>query len=196
MAASSTQISNLALGKLGQARIESMSEQSAEARWCNEFYSQALDFVSTDAPWRHNETIVTMEELTNDRSDDWGYKYNRPSDCLKVRYLLARTGAFDPQNPVRYITAGSGIYSDEPTARLVYSQQQTDTTTFPAGFTDALAHYLSHLICQPLTQSDDKTEKALAKYYRAKAIAIQNESSEMSWIKTADEGMADWHAGR
>lgn len=197
MASSTTQIANLALGKLGQKRIDSLSEESTEARWASELYPQARDFVTSDGLWRHAEAIISLEEAgTNTREDDWDYQYTRPSDCLKLRYLLPEQGGFDPRYPVRFITSGSAIFTDEQNARAVYTAQTTDVTLFPPGFTDAVSWYLAHLLVQPLRQETRLVGDMLNGYRAAKAYALANEASEILWINTAEEAMPDWQRRR
>lgn len=199
MASSTTQIANLALAHIGQSRIESMSETSAEARWANELYPHARDY-ATEQPgilWRHAKRTLTLEETTNDRDDDFEYAYVRPSDCYSFRYILAETGAFDPRYPIRFECEGDVIYTDEATARGVYLRQITDVTKFVPSFVEAVAWYLAHLLVQPLRQENRLLDTTLGGYQRALAHAIACGAAEQSsYIPTADEAMPDWQRGR
>lgn len=196
MAASTTQIANLALGKIGQSRIESLSEESKEARWANEFYGTARDYVTEAGLWRHAKKTLTLEEGTNDREDDYQYAYNRPSDCLKFCFVLSLCGAFDPRYPIRFETEGDLIYTDEVTARGLYIRQVTDVTKFVPSFTDAVAWYLAHLLVQPLRLENRLIETTLQGYYGALNHAIAQGAMEQLIIRDADESMPDWQRGR
>lgn len=196
MAASSTQIANLALAHLGQSRLESISDSDAEARWALELYPHARDYVTELNLWRYSKKTQALTETTNDRESDFTYAYTKPSDALSIRYLLPEYGAFDPQNPVRFECEGDVIYSDEAGARVVYSRQITDTTKYPPTVDAAIAWYLAHLLVQPLRQENGLLRTTLDGFRSALNQAIASGAVEQVWIKTADEAMADWHAAR
>ncbi len=42
-----------------------------EARWANEFYGHARDYVTEAGLWRHAKKTLTLEEGVNDREDDY-----------------------------------------------------------------------------------------------------------------------------
>jgi len=200
MASSVVQIANLALAHLGQFRLVSVSaNDSNEARWVNELYPHARDYV-TEQPgiiWRHAKRTQALEETTNDRDDDFDYAYSRPSDCFSFRYMLPADGPFDPRYPIRFECEGDVIYADEATARGVYVRQITDVTKFVPSFTDAVAWYLAHLLCVPLRMENGLIATTLQGYGRALNHAVACGAAEqMAYIKTADEAQPDWLTGR
>lgn len=197
MASSSTQIANLALGKISGYRIEALTDTDDEAaRKCNEFYGQARDFVTEAGVWRHAKKTLQLEETTNDRPDDYDYAYVRPSDCLKLWYLLPYNAGFDPIWPVRFETEGDVIYSDENLARGVYVRQVTDVTKYPPSFTDAIAWYLAHLLVTPLRLENSLIGTTLSGYTQALNHAVAMGAFEQLIIRDAHESMPDWQRGR
>lgn len=199
MASSTTQIANLALSKIAQIRLVNVgSNDSNEARWANELYPHARDYVTEqpDILWRHAKKTLVLAQTTNDREDDFQFAYERPSDCLSFRYLLPRYGAFDPRYPIRFECEGDVIYSDEATARGVYVRQITDVAKFVPSFTEAVAWYLAHLICTPLRMERTLLGETLQGYRGALIQAIACGAAEQVFIKTADEASADWITGR
>lgn len=199
MAASETQIANLALARLGQFRLTSISSNdSAESRWANELYGTARDYV-TEHPgfiWRHAKRTVTLATTTNDREDEWDYAYERPSDCLSFRMILEQESGYDPRYMIRFDCEGDVIYTDEPTARGVYVRQVTDVTKFSPAFTDAVAWYLASLLCVPLRMENAQHDRMLGGYARAINHAIATGAVEGHYIKDAGEAMPDWLLGR
>lgn len=196
MASSTTAVANLALAKIGQARIESLSEESDAARWCNELFGQARDYVTEAGIWRHARTTLQLEEVDNDREDDYRYAYARPSDCLKLYYLLCQTTPFDPRWPIRFETEGDVIYTDEPLARGVYVRQATDVTKWPPSFTDAVAWYLAHLVVQPLRLENALISVTLQGFGSAFNHAMAMGAVEQVIIWSPDEAMAEFHTER
>lgn len=196
MASSSTQIANLAFAKIGQVRVESITETGNAARWANELYGTARDYVTEAGIWRHAKTTLTMEETTNTRDEDYEYAYTRPSNCLKFWYILPETGQFDPRYPIRFECEGDVIFTDEATARGVYIRQETDVTKFMPSFTDCVAWYLAHLLVQPLRLENALIGTTLSGYVSAFNHAAAIGDREQLIIRTLDEGMADFHRGR
>ena len=197
MASSETQICNLALGKISGYRIESISDADDEsARKCSEFYGQARDFVTEAGLWRHAKRTLLLEETTSDRANYYDYAYTRPSDCLKLWYLLPYTGAFDPAWPVRFETEADVIYSDEAQARGVYVRQITDVTKFAPSFTDAVAWYLAHLLVTPLRLENALIGTTLSGYAQSFSHAVSMGAVEQVLIRSAEESMPDWQRGR
>lgn len=199
MASSETQIANLALGKFGQSRLESISSNdSAESRWCLEFYPHARDIVTEQVAPRHARKTQSLAELSsNDREDDFEFAYEHPSDAMAVLYLLAETGQFDPNFPIQYEAEGDTIYTDEPSARIVYVRQSTDVTKYPPSFTEAVATYLAHMLVPPLKQDKQLAADMLNAYLNvAMPKAVAATQNERVIIRSADENMSDWHRGR
>lgn len=198
MVATPVSICNLALGaRLGQVRISALSDSTEEARWSNEFYAIARDFVTADALWGHARCVASLTELSdNDLEDDYTYAYQRPSDCLRVVYLLPEMGRFDQRSVMRTKRIGSTIYSDEPNARLYYIKQVTETSTYSPAFVQALAWYLAHLLANPLLKSPQLMADMLNGYAVAKANAIATDEAEEILAFDADEQMPDWLAAR
>lgn len=196
MAASETQIANLAMGKIGQARIEALTEESEPARWAAEYFGQARDYVTEAGIWRHAKKTMYLAQVDNDREDDYEYAYERPSDCLKLWYLLPQLGGFDPRNPIRYETEGDVIYTDEQIARGVYVRQITDVTKFMPSFTEAMAWYLAHLCVTPLRLENSLIGTTLSGYAGAFQHAVATGAVEQLLIWDANEAQPDWLAGR
>lgn len=195
--ASVTDICNLALvARLGQKRIAALTEEGTEAQLCRDLYPLVRNLTQAEYNWRFCRTRVLLAELTNDRPDDWDYCYQRPSDCLKLRYLVPQTGKFDPRSRVKYENEGDSIYSDEQYARAVYTREITDTTKFSPHFVQALSWHLAHHLCQPLEKTDSLLSSTLAGYRGSLALAREFDSGEEIFELTADEAAPDWHRGR
>lgn len=195
--ASVTDICNLSLSaRLGQTRIANTSENSPEARASLMFYPIARSFVTADAVWRHSKKLATLAEATNDREDDWAYAYERPSDCLRMRFLLPSNGRISQQDAVPCETFADLIYSDEPDARIFYQFDQTDTTKFSPSFINALSWYLAHLLVQPLKLDNKMMADMLAGYDKARANAVATDAAEDIYSPQLDTALPDWMKAR
>lgn len=203
MASSVTQIANLALAKLGQLRLNDISsDDGPEARWSLELYPHARDFVTEEVAPRHAKTTAALAQLsTNERSNEYQYAYQRPSNALSVLYLMEQNDPFDPMAPIRFecetdSSDNEVIYTDEPNARVVYIKQVTDVTRFKPSFTEAIAWYLAHLLVNPLRQDKALFADMLNGYERAKAKAVAAHAHEQFVVRDATEAQAEWHKFR
>lgn len=195
--ASVTDICNLALrARLGQDRITGINADSAEARACLDVYGLARSFVTADAVWRHSKKLITLAEADNDRADDWAYAYERPSECLRLRFLLPSSGRIQMRDQVPCETFADLIYSDEPSARAFYQIDVQDTTKFTPSFVNALGWYLAHLLVQPLKLDTKMMGEMLNGYQIAKSNAIQADAAEDIYTPELDAALPDWMAAR
>jgi len=184
---------NLALvSKLGQKRVSATTEDSAEARACLDVYSHALAMVTADHNWRHAKRILTLSETTNDREDEWGYAYTRPSDCLRVIRLLELNGVADPRAPIPAEYVGSTIYTDQYQARLEYLRLITDPDLFPPAFINALSSYLAAMLVQPLQLDPNLHLTWMQKYVADRNHAVAMDGNEAVFQLSADDGLPDW----
>src|SRR6187402_875820 len=89
-------ICNLALSHLGKDNISALSDAGAEARACNQFFEITRDTLLQVYPWRFAGKTASLAEITNDKPGSWAYAYNRPTDCLKIRWLRPEYSLTDP----------------------------------------------------------------------------------------------------
>lgn len=161
-------ICNLALSNIGGANISALSEASTEARACNQFYTHVRDTLLQAYPWRFAGKTASLAELTNDKPGAWGYAYNRPNDCLKIRWVRAAYSTVDPcpqtlqqeiGNP--YEVEDSRIYCNLSPAFLRYTYRLVDPTKYSPLFVEALSWSLSARLAMPVTRDLKKRNDAL-----------------------------------
>ena len=163
--ASVVDICNLALSHIGQdANISSIDppEGSADAEHAVRFYRIAFGMVLQSHPWSFASKRIALALLA-DTQDPWLYAYALPSDCVKTRRVIPAV-AGDDHNGVRFLREGSTIYTNEADARLVYTFEQTDPTTFTPGFVTALSWLLASYMAGPVLK--DTTGQAQARAYQ------------------------------
>jgi len=179
-------ICNLALSNIGKDNISSISDPEPEARACNQFYEHVRDMLLQAYPWRWAGKTVSLAEVANDKPGAWGYAYQRPTDCLKVRYVRpeyseqdidladAKLDAFGVMHEIER----DRIYTDISPALLRYTYRVTDPTKFPPLFVEALAWHLSVRLAMPLTR-DPKV--------RAECFTIANGMQATAQMQDANE---------
>lgn len=152
--ASEVSICNMALSHIGEsAAVVSISppDGSTEAGHCARFYSIARAEVLEMHPWAFASKRVTLASLVND-STAWGYKFQLPSDIIKVVKLLPY-GATSDIVGLDYIVAGEGqLYCNDENPTLVYTRLVVDTTRYTPSFTSALSYKLAAYLAGPIVK--------------------------------------------
>lgn len=149
------QICNLALARLGDARITSLSDATAQAQYCSLFYTQTVEELQADFDWSFCRRQAT---LTQTAAPLTGYskRYNLPSDFIRI----LRCNDIDAsENFGTWEIIGAYLHTDllgAPYGVIAdYIASVTDTTKFPAIFIEALTIKLAGLLAMPLTGSKD-----------------------------------------
>lgn len=173
-------ICNLALSNIGKNNINDLSERTAEARACKQFYDHVRDTLLQVYPWRFAGKTAALPALTNDRPGQWARAYSRPSDCLKIRWVRPEYSLTNPcpqllQDEIAhpYDTEGDVIYCNLSPAFLRYTFRLTDPSRYPPMFVEALSWHLSTRLAMPMT----KDVKLRADCYST-ALAMQGAAAE------------------
>lgn len=177
-------ICNRALSKIGvQAAIASLAEASNEAVQCALWYDNVRTSLLRTAPWGFARRTLALTQL-GDLADNTApypylYKYAYPSDCVKLRYLLApqavatnsisppqvgnpgNAGAWlMPSRENRFIVAadvdGMGVQSKVILSNVyqalgVYTMDVVNPDMFDDMFDGALSVALAAHLVMPLT---------------------------------------------
>ena len=144
-------ICHLALPNIGKTNnIVALTEASAEARACNQFYEHSRDVLLQAYPWRFAGKTASLAEITNDKPGRWSHAYQRPTDCLKIRWLRPEYSEDECQpktvkeeTSFPYDLDGQAIYTDLSPAFLRYTSRLTDPTKYSPAFIDALSWHLA-----------------------------------------------------
>lgn len=183
-------ICNLALSNLGADNISALSDAGAEARACRQFYEQTRDALLQVYPWRFAGKTQALAEVTNTEAGKWGYAYQRPNDCLKVRWVRPQYSTDDPcaqthqeeiSNP--YDVEGETVFCNLSPAFLRYTFRLIDPTKFSPLFVETLSWHLATRLAMPLTRDLKMRNDAyqLAMQTRGQAeVADANETRETS----------------
>jgi len=149
MATSKTEIANLALSRLGQARILDISGESENAILCNLFYPKARDEVLRSYNWCCAIERQSLAQSDYDIGTEYAYQYQLPTDpyCLRVLGM--------PDNPTAtYEIEGRQLLTNVTSVIIKYIKRIENTSLFDSLLADAivlkLALKLSYKIVQDL----------------------------------------------
>lgn len=146
------QICNLALARLGDARITALTDATAQAQYCSLFYAQTVEELQSDYDWQFCRKQVSLTSGTAPLSG-YSVQYTLPTDYLRA----LRFGNVDSnENFGVWEIVGDKIHTNfaSPVA-LDYIANVTTTTSFPALFIELLSIKLAANIAMPLTGSKE-----------------------------------------
>ena len=181
MAISAVEICNLALFNVGQATvIQSLSEESEEARQCNAVYNTMRRQVLRAHHWNFATKIVTLALLA-ETPVGYSFAYAKPADSLRLIKILVPG---DPENDtIKFESPGNTIVTDQPDACLKYIKDEEDPSLFAEDFVTSLAHRIAAQLAQNIKGNDNSTQLQLANYERTLAQARTTDASEMRTVK-------------
>lgn len=186
--ASRVAICNLALAKIGEQLIESLTGRSKAAEVLNAIWDPIRDAVLRDFEWNFAAKRASLPALVEVPAFGFALQYQLPADCLKVREVL---------NAEAWSVEGRRILTDaEAPISIRYTAQVTDTGLFDVLYVDALACRLAVECATALTNSNTKAEAAYSLYTKALSRARLADAEESlaatedvsSWITARDGG--------
>lgn len=147
-----TEVCNLALGRLGSFSITSLSENSAEARLCNNFFESTRRSVLRAFSWNFATTWETLSQISGVSGFGYSYAYQLPGDYLQA---LSFDGAAAGTKQSSWRCASGRIYTDQAnsvSATLEYIRDETDVTQWEDDFCVAFSYYLAAAIAPAIKQ--------------------------------------------
>ena len=117
--ASVVDICNSALNLLGASTISTITEDTKNARLCNQRYEPIRNRVMRSHNWN---CLIKRVQLAQDSTApvvEYSYAYTLPTDCLRV--LKIHNGSTDSiKSALDYKIEGRKVVTDETTIYLVY----------------------------------------------------------------------------
>lgn len=184
--ASRTSMSNRALSKLGQPRVNNIATTDTKAaRTINEMYDTVRDAVLAAYPWNFAGKRATLAPDADAPDWGWNYAYTMPSDFLALTEIDT-----DPD----YEFEGGKILTDEGTILYIkYTAQITDEGSFSPLFTEAFATRMAFEGCEEITQSNTK-KAAFGQEYEASLKQAYQLDAKENPIKDLEDD--DWVTAR
>lgn len=168
MATSDVEVCNLAMQKLGAARIASLTEESTNAEECNACYDQLRKTEIRRHRWNFARKRATLAASAVAPDHEYDYAYPLPSGCLRV--LPPNDAEVDWQ--IESHEGQNAILSNwTAPLEIIYLADITDPTLFDDCFTEMLACRIAMQTCKKITGSETAKSTALAEYKDARADA-------------------------
>jgi len=147
--ASVVDICNSALNMLGASTIIDLTENSKNARLCNQRYELVRDAVFRSHPWNCLQKRIELAKDTTSPVFEFTNAYTLPADSLRI----LRSENSNLSNNEKFRIEGKKLLSDEDTMKVLYVAKITDTTQYDTLLIETLSARLAAELCYPITQS-------------------------------------------
>ena len=161
--ASVVDICNSALNLLGASTISALTDDSKNARLCNQRYEPVRNRVFRAHAWNYLHKRVQLAQNSTAPVVEYSNAYALPSDCLRV--LKVHNGTTDSiKSDIDYKLEGKNIVTDEGTIYLIYIALVTDPNEYDVYLQESISHQLAADIAYAVTNN-----ATLANNYMARA---------------------------
>jgi len=150
--ASTVDICNSALNLLGASTISALTDDSKNARLCNQRYEPVRNRVFRSHAWNCLHKRVQLAQNSTAPVVEYTYAYSLPSDCLRV--LKVHNGTTDSiASSIDYKLEGRNIVTDEGTVYLIYIALITDPNEYDSYLQESISHQLAADIAYAVTNN-------------------------------------------
>ena len=161
--ASVVNMCNSALNLIGASTISALTEDTKNARLCNQRYEPVRNRVFRSHAWNCLHKRVQLAQNSTAPVIEYTYAYALPSDCLRV--LKIHNGTTDSiKTALDYKLEGRNVVTDEGTVYLIYIALDTDPNNYDAYLREAISHQLAADLAYAITNN-----ATLANNYMARA---------------------------
>ena len=160
--ASVVNICNSALNLIGASTISALTEDTKNARLCNQRYEPVRNRVFRSHNW--NCLIKRVELAQNSTAPvmEYSYAYALPSDCLRVlRIFNGTTNSIE--SDLEYKIEGKNVITNQTTVYLVYTSLDTDPNNYDAYLREAISHQLGADLAYAITNNATLAKNLMAR---------------------------------
>tara|TARA_Y100001937_G_scaffold35995_1_gene51642 strand:- start:2164 stop:2742 length:579 start_codon:yes stop_codon:yes gene_type:complete len=150
--ASVVDICNSALNLLGASTISALTDDTKNARLCNQRYEPVRNRIFRSHNWN---CLIKRVQLAKDSTApvvEFANQYTLPSDCLRV--LKIHTGVTDSiVSDIEYKIEGRKLKTNEGTIFLIYIALNTDPNVYDVYLQEAISHQLAADLAYAVTNN-------------------------------------------
>ena len=160
--ASVVDICNSALNLLGASTISALTDDSKNARLCNQRYEPVRNRVFRSHAWNCLHKRVQLAQNSTAPVIEYSNAYALPSDCLRV--LKVHNGTTDSiASSIDYKLEGKNIVTDEGTIYLIYIALDTDPNNYDTYLQESISHQLAADLAYAVTNNATLAEKYMTR---------------------------------
>ena len=150
--ASIVDLCNSGLNLLGASTISALTDDSKNARLCNQRFESVRDRVFRSHSWNCLTKRVQLAQDSTAPVIEYTYQYTLPTDCLRV--LKVHNGTTDSiASALDYKVEGRKIKTDEGTIYLIYIAIDTDPNNYDSYLRESISHQLAADLAYAITNN-------------------------------------------
>jgi len=186
-------IVNSALTLLGESRIISLADNTKPAREANAIFEITRDSLLAAYNWSFAKTRAQLPALVDAPLFEFNLQYQIPTDCLRLLQIGDFYVGLDLTDyrgsPVdQYVIEGRKILTNlSAPLNVKYIKRVENSTEFSKNFEMAFVAKLAEVLAEPLTQSDQKRQRATDAFNREIKAAIRANAIELPPTKLPDD---------
>lgn len=158
------EIINIALARLGESPIQSLTENSVPASMASLLYDSSRRSTLRDFNWNFAVSMARLARVVSSPVD-FRFAYALPSDCLRV--IRLRGG-------VPFSIRKDRLLTDAESVELEYVMDVTDEAMFDSKFIEAMSYKLAAELAMPVKGSSE----LMASYSNAYSNFIRQAAAE------------------
>ena len=160
--ASVVDMCNSALNLLGASTISALTDDSKNARLCNQRYEPVRNRVFRSHAWNCLHKRVQLAKNTTAPVVEYSNAYALPSDCLRV--LKVHNGSTDSiKSAIDYKLEGKNIVTNEGTIFLIYISKVTDPNEYDTYLQESISHQLAADLAYAVTNNATLADKYMVR---------------------------------
>ena len=160
--ASVVNICNSALNLIGASTISALTEDTKNARLCNQRYEPVRNRIFRSHNWNCLVKRVELAQNTTAPVMEYSYAYALPSDCLRVlRIYNGTTNSIE--SDLEYKIEGKNVITNQTTVYLVYTSLDTDPNNYDAYLREAISHQLGADLAYAITNNATLAKNLMAR---------------------------------
>jgi len=160
--ASVVDMCNSALNLLGASTISALTDDSKNARLCNQRFEPVRDRVFRSHAWNCLHKRVQLAQNSTVPVVEYSFAYALPSDSLRV--LKVHNGATDSiKSDIDYKIEGKNIVTNEGTVYLVYIAKITDPNEYDTYLQESISHQLAADLAYAVTNNATLADKYMVR---------------------------------
>ena len=160
--ASVVDICNSSLNLLGASTISALTEDTKNARLCNQRYEPVRNRVFRSHNWNCLVKRVELAQNSTAPVMEYSYAYALPSDCLRVlRIYNGTTNSIE--SDLEYKIEGKNVITNQTTVWLVYTSLDTDPNNYDAYLRESISHQLGADLAYAITNNATLAKNLMAR---------------------------------
>ena len=160
--ASVVNICNSALNLLGASTIAALTDDTKNARLCNQRYEPVRNRVFRSHAWNCLHKRVQLAQNSTAPVVEYSHAYALPADCLRV--LKVHNGTTDSiKSAIDYKLEGRNIVTDEGTVFIIYIALDTDPNNYDTYLQESISHQLAADLAYAVTNNATLADKYMTR---------------------------------